>query len=112
MLLHIAIDEIWSAAVAEGADYEPESLSEQGFVHCSYPWQLAEIANRRFSGRDVLQVLVIDEGRLPVEVRVEGVEGIAERYPHIYGPVPLAAVVAVAQWRPGSDGAFRLPITG
>lgn len=111
MLLHIANDEVWATAVANGGDYAPASLAEQGFVHCSYPWQLAEVANRRFADRARLQVLVIDEGRLPVEVRVEGVEDIRERFPHVYGPVPVGAVVAVAEWRPGADGAFRLPVS-
>lgn len=111
MLLHIANDETWSAALHDGGEYAPASLAEQGFVHCSYPWQLVEVANRRYAGRERLQVLVIDEGRLPVEVRVEGVEDTVERFPHVYGAVPVVAVVAVAEWRPGSDGAFRLPIT-
>lgn len=111
MLLHIANDEVWAAAVANGGDYAPASLAEQGFVHCSYPWQLAEVANRRFADRARLRVLVIDEGRLPVEVRVEGVEDIRERFPHVYGPVPVGAVVAVVEWRPGADGAFRLPVS-
>jgi uncharacterized protein (DUF952 family) len=40
-------------------------------------------------------LLVIDPSRLPADVRIEDLDGGEERFPHIYGPLPIDAVVRV-----------------
>ena len=42
-----------------------------------------------------LVVLVIDSERVGVPVQVEDLHAEGEAFPHIYGPLPLSAVVEV-----------------
>lgn len=51
-------------------------------------------------------LLHIDPARLDVEVRYENLEGGSERFPHIYGAIPVSAVVDVTPLRPSQNGAF------
>lgn len=111
VLLHLIEPAAWRAAVAAGV-VAPPSLTEVGFVHLSTPEQVALPANRLFPGRTDLLLLVLEPGRLGVEVRFEpGVPGdpASLRFPHAYGPVPVAAVLAVVPYRPSPDGAFTAP---
>lgn len=90
---------------------EPDSLDAVGFVHLSTPSQIAIAANRHFPGRTDLVLLVLDPGRLGAVVRWEAgtpPEGDL-RFPHLYGPLPLAAVTAAVDYQPGADGRFRDP---
>ncbi len=111
LLLHISTDEEWQTALAAGA-LRPDSLARQGFVHLSTPEQVHLPANRLYAGRTDLVLLRIDPNRLDAEVRWEpGVPGDPEsaRFPHLYGPLPADAVVAVTAYRPGADGTFGVP---
>jgi uncharacterized protein (DUF952 family) len=93
---------ITTAAEAEAARksgvYEPPSFNLDGFIHCSYRHQLGGVAARWFPGRHGLVVLEIDRGKLPCAVLDENLQGGSERFPHIYGRLPLTAVVAVHQF--------------
>ncbi len=110
-LLHLIDAAGWQAARAAGV-LAPPSLAEVGFVHLSAPEQVALPADRLFPGRQDLLLLVLDPDLIGVEVRWEpGVHGdpAAMRFPHAYGPVPIAAVRAVLDYRPGPDGRFGAP---
>jgi len=50
-------------------------------------------------------LLVIDPERLSAEVHFED-PGVGEAYPHVYGPIPLWAVVGVRELEPGPTGGF------
>ncbi|MGY1808450.1 GNAT family N-acetyltransferase [Blastococcus sp. SYSU D00669] len=102
VLVHLIEPADWRAALAAGA-VRPASLAAQGFVHLSSPEQVHLPAERLFPGRRDLALLVVDPARLADAVRWEpGVHGdpAAMRFPHLYGPLPVGAVVAVAPWRP------------
>jgi uncharacterized protein (DUF952 family)/GNAT superfamily N-acetyltransferase len=110
VLLHLISPAEWRAALRAG-EVAPPSLAEVGFVHLSAPAQVALPAERLFRGRRDLLLLALDPDRLP-EVRWEpGVHGdpAAMRFPHAYGPVPAAAVLAVLPYRPRADGGFDAP---
>jgi len=107
-LLHICSREDWDRARTSGA-VTPPSLTEVGFVHLSTPEQVHLPANRLFAGRTDLVVLHVDATVLDDEVRFEpGVPSDPESmlFPHLYGPLPSDAVVAVTDYRPGADGRF------
>lgn len=94
------------------ADYTPDSYESVGFVHLSTPEQVHLPANRLFPGRTDLVLLRVDPTRLTAPVRWEpGVPSDPEsmRFPHLYGPLPIAAVTAVLDYRPGPDGTFGAP---
>lgn len=86
--------------------YAPASLADEGFVHLSAPHQVHRVAEARFAGRDDLLLLVIDPGRLDVDVVWEDTAGEGEAFPHAYGSVPRSAVVAVHAYPAGTDGRF------
>ena len=109
-LFHITSDADVAAARRSG-EYRPQAFAHEGFVHCSYPRQLLATANRIFGGRTGLVLMEIDPARLGCDVVDENLEGGAELFPHIYGPVPLSAVVAVHPFPCGDDGRFDWPVT-
>ncbi|MGC0337975.1 uncharacterized protein (DUF952 family) [Streptomyces sp. SLBN-8D4] len=45
-----------------------------------------------------LVVLVIDPARLDVPLKYEAPAPGAEEFPHVYGPIPVDAVVDVEPW--------------
>ncbi|WP_306363655.1 DUF952 domain-containing protein [Nocardia sp. CC227C] len=107
-LLHICSREEWAAARAAGELRAP-SLAEAGFIHLSAPHQVHLPAERLFAGRRDLVLLWLDPTRLADPVRWEpGVPTDPEsmRFPHLYGPLPVAAVVEVTDFRPGPEGRF------
>jgi uncharacterized protein (DUF952 family)/ribosomal protein S18 acetylase RimI-like enzyme len=106
VLLHLVTTAQWRDAIAGGV-VAPPSLAEVGFVHLSSPAQVHLPANRLLAGRADVWLLVLDPARIPAEIRWEaGVPTDPEsmRFPHAYGPVPLAAVTSVLPYRPGPDG--------
>lgn len=110
-LLHLIDAAGWQAARAAGR-LAPPSLAEVGFVHLSTPEQVVLPADRLFAGRQDVLLLVLDPARIDVEIRWEpGTHGdpAQMRFPHAYGPVPVEAVRAVLEYRPGPDGRFGAP---
>ncbi|MGY4712676.1 DUF952 domain-containing protein [Mycolicibacterium sp. CBM1] len=107
-LLHLCGQRDWEAARVAG-ELCPTSLTEVGFVHLSAPEQVHLPANRLFAGRTDLVLLHIDPSRLSAPVRWEpGLPTDPESmlFPHLYGPLPAEAVIAVTAYHPGPDGRF------
>ena len=107
-ILHIATSADWTRA-QESQAYDADSLATEGFIHCSRPHQVLEVAHRLFRGRTDLVLLQIDPARVEAEIRSENLEGGTELYPHVYGSIPCAAVVRVHGFRPDEAGRFSLP---
>lgn len=108
-LVHICSVEEWALAGEQG-EHRPTSLAETGFVHLSEPCQVHLPANRLYRGRCDLVVLSVALNMLDSPVRWEpGVPSDPESmlFPHLYGPLPIAAVTSVANFRPGPDGFFE-----
>lgn len=106
MLVHLCSAQEWSQARGE---LRPDSLRRQGFVHLSAPEQVHLPANRLYAGRTDLVVLRIDPTRLGSPVRWEPgapTDPEAMLFPHLYGPLPVAAVIDLVDYRPGPDGTF------
>jgi uncharacterized protein (DUF952 family)/GNAT superfamily N-acetyltransferase len=106
VLLHLTTGLEWRAALTAG------SIVAEPFLHLSDVAQVALPANRLFAGRTDMLLLVIDPDRLDAEVRWEpGVPTDPEsmRFPHLYGPLPVAAVTSVVPCRPRPDGAYAEP---
>ena len=105
IVLHLIPAVDWSALAPEAAVTNP-SLASAGFIHCTDEASvLTQVANAFYSSvpGDFL-VLHVDTDRLTGECLWEapapmGGSGpsFAERFPHIYGPIDRAAVIA---WQP------------
>jgi uncharacterized protein (DUF952 family) len=97
-VLHISTPDAWAAAQQAGEVRAP-SLATEGFIHCSTRDQLAVTLDRHFRGSGPLVALVLDAERLGDALHWdESYPG--EHFPHVYGPIPLAAVLAVEQVSP------------
>lgn len=119
-ILHLAPAEPWQRAVRSG-EYRGSTLGADldavGFVHASTASQLPRVIERIY--RDVPLddhvLLVIDIAaceRAGSPVRWEVPDGAGEAFPHVYGPVPVAAVVAVAAVRRDGNGVVLPSLAG
>ncbi len=109
MIFHFCPAVDWAAAGHDGW-YRAPSLATEGFIHLSQAEQVHLPANFLARGRTDLVLLEVDEAALAEPPRYEdGGDGML--FPHVYGPIPVAAVVAVHDFRPGPDGTFTLPAT-
>ncbi|MFF2013735.1 DUF952 domain-containing protein [Streptomyces sp. NPDC058195] len=114
LLLHLTEGPLWEAARGIGTfemSTRGRTLHEEGFIHCSLPHQLDGVAEMLYgtgsgagSGDQELVVLVIDPDQLTAPVRYESAAPGGEEFPHIYGPVPVDAVVEVRPWPRKGDG--------
>ena len=110
MLFHIATVSDWTAALTEGA-YRVSTrgvrLEDAGFIHCAREDQVAGVANRFYRRiDDDLVLLAIDPDLVDAEVREEDTDGTGATFPHLYGALPLTAVVAAVPFSPGPDGTY------
>jgi uncharacterized protein (DUF952 family) len=109
-IFHITTVEEASEAAKSG-EYAPEAFGSEGFIHCSYAHQVCNVANRRFKGRTDLVLFEIDRARLPHTVIDENLEGGEELFPHVYGRLPVSAIVRTHPFPCDNGGEFQLPPT-
>jgi uncharacterized protein (DUF952 family) len=92
---------ITSAVAAKEArksgEYVPDRFAEEGFIHCSYSHQIQGVLDRIFKGRTNLVVLEIDPALLGCRVVDENLEGGTELFPHVYGRLPMSAVLSIRE---------------
>jgi uncharacterized protein (DUF952 family) len=108
-LVHICGADEWSRVAGGGGEIQPDPVGPVGFVHLSTPQQVHLPANRLYRGRTDLLLLCIDPAALDAPVRWEpGVptDPASMLFPHLYGPLPASAVIAVTAYLPDSDGTF------
>ena len=111
-IYHVALDGDWTEAQSTG-EYRTSTrgarLEDVGFIHGSFRNQVERIGALVYGDVDErLVVLVIDPARVHVPIETEIVEGGAEAFPHIYGPLPIEAVVAVLSAHANSDATFTV----
>ncbi|MEB4210836.1 DUF952 domain-containing protein [Mycobacterium sp. 94-17] len=113
VLVHLCGTDQWARARLRGG-IDPDPAVGGDFIHLSTPQQVHLPANRLYRGRGDLVLLHIDPTRVSAPVRWEpGVPTDPESmlFPHLYGTLPVSAVVRVTAYRPGGDGSFA-PIAG
>jgi len=108
LILHITTAPEWAAA-KEAGEYRAPSLETEGFIHCSTPAQVVHVANWFYREIPDLVLLGIDPGGLESPLLWEAsTDAFAGEFPHVYGPIALAAVLAVVPWERGENG-FEVP---
>jgi uncharacterized protein (DUF952 family) len=108
IIYHITRREAWEQAKLAGS-YSTETFATEGFIHCSKPDQVVQVANLRFRGLAGLVLLSIDTNKVAAPIVYENLEGGRQMFPHIYGALNVDAVVAVCDFAPAADGTFALP---
>jgi uncharacterized protein (DUF952 family) len=91
-IFHIATERDWARTKEEGA-YRAPSLASEGFIHCSTANQVPGVAVRLFRGEAGLVLLELDALLLLPRLRYENCDGGDEGFPHVYGTIPLEAVL-------------------
>src|SRR5437867_11774297 len=92
---------------AEAKEVAGDQFERHGFVHCCTREQLTEIASWWFADEAPLVALDVDSTVLSRECRYE--PSPTRWYPHVYGPIDAAAIVAVHGLEPAAGGGFALP---
>lgn len=107
-IFHICRAEEWQAAEARG-HYDGSSQDQaDGFIHFSDAGQLRESAARHRAGQSGLVLLTVDAAALGAALRWEpSRRGLL--FPHLYGPLPLGAVISVRPLPLGDDGQHVFP---
>jgi uncharacterized protein (DUF952 family) len=116
MIFHITSRAAWNDAQLRG-QYRADSLSTEGFIHCSTASQVLPVAENFYKGQSNLILLMIEPSRLASTLNWEPPSdgtpppGVSEgdKFPHIYGPVNLDAVVKIIDLETDSDNKFILP---
>ena len=81
----------WRAAEQAGAYRGSEADARDGFIHFSTAAQVAETATRHFAQQTDLMLVAVDGDALGAALKWERSRN-NELFPHLYGPLPLAAV--------------------
>lgn len=104
-IYHLVTRTAWEQDPAH--DYRADSLTAEGFIHCSNADQVARIANLFYSDLPELMVLCIDVEGLRSPLKDEAVG--TERFPHVYGAINRDAVSEVRPMFRGLDGRWTFP---
>ena len=114
-MFHLALAREWDVAKPTGHYLRStfgRSLDDEGFIHCSFADQVQAVADALYRGRDDVVLLTIDPARVRAEIRVEPGGPDGPRFPHIYGPLPVSAVISVRPVPVGVGGRLDLgPLT-
>jgi uncharacterized protein (DUF952 family) len=96
----------WREAEAAGR-FDGSGIDRRdGFIHFSSQAQVRETAVRHFAGMRGLLLVAVDAAAVPI--RWEPSRGGA-LFPHLYGPLPMDAVVWQRPLELGPDGQHLLP---
>ncbi len=107
VIYKIAPAALWQAAEATGTFAGAPVDIADGYIHFSTAAQVRETARRHFAGRDDLVLAAVDAGALGAALRHEPSRG-GDLFPHLYGPLPLSAVLWVRPL-PLEGGSHRFP---
>lgn len=107
----ICAAEEWRRAEADGAYSGSELDRRDGFIHFSDADQVRRTAQLHFAGRTDLVLITVDADRLDPPPVWEPSRGGA-LFPHLYGPLPLMAVIEVRPLDVDADASALADIGG
>ena len=101
---HLVPEAIWTAS-DRPEPYAAASLASEGFIHCTDGVDPLGVTFDRFYAADPrpFLALTVDLDALDVPWRYDKA---GSPYPHIYGPIPGTAVLAVSRLERNPDGRF------
>lgn len=104
-------DADWRAAEAAGAYAGSADDARDGFLHFSTAAQVRGSAAKHRAGVPDLVLVEADVASLGVALRWEPASGSSRPglFPHLYAPLPMAAVVRVVPLPLGADGRHVFP---
>ena len=109
-IVHVLRRSEWQTFEQQG-EYRPDSLAQDGFIHCSKLGQIVLVADYNHADDDDLVLLLLDESKIdpPIRYETDGEDG-ESAFPHVYGPLTLDSVADVYPFEQDETG-FWLPET-
>lgn len=108
LIFHMCRTDEWVSARAGGTYPGSSQDRADGFIHFSTAAQLAESAARHRTGQAGLVLLTVDAALLGAALKWEPSRG-GQLFPHLYGPLPVTAVLRVDDLPLGPDGLHLIP---
>jgi uncharacterized protein (DUF952 family) len=104
----ILADAAYEAAKSEGCIMGSADDLRDGFIHLSTGPQVAETLAKHYTRQEDLLLLTVDAERLGPGLKWEESRG-GDLFPHLYGPLPLDAIVSVDALELDDDERHILP---
>jgi uncharacterized protein (DUF952 family)/ubiquinone/menaquinone biosynthesis C-methylase UbiE len=114
IIFHIANKKTWEEALKKES-YAVPSIEKEGFIHCSQHYQVIEVANFIYKGKEDLVLLAIDESKVSKIIKYEGPSW--NTFPHIYGELNTDSVIQTYPFYENKNGfifpqeALKLTVT-
>lgn len=108
LIYHICRRDEFDAARAGEFYHGSSQDAADGFIHFSTATQVIESAQRHRAGQTGLALLAVDTGSLGAGLRWEPSRR-GDVFPHLYGPLPIAAIVWVRDLPLAADGSHSFP---
>ena len=104
----IASREVFDASVAQGRFIGMPIDLQDGYIHFSTASQLSETLRLHFAGQGDLVLFSVATAPLGEALRWEPSRG-GQLFPHLYGELPMSAVVKRTVTAVAADGGVTLP---
>lgn len=104
----IVPETIWREARAKGVFEGAEIDHRDGYIHFSTGTQARETAKLHFAGVTGLMLVAVDTRPLGDDLKFEPSRG-SDLFPHLYGSLPLSAVLWEMPLLIGVDGQHAFP---
>jgi uncharacterized protein (DUF952 family) len=108
LIYKICPEPLWRQAERAGAFSGAPVDHEDGFIHFSTAAQVEETASKHFVEQTDLLLIAVDAEALGPSLRYEPSRG-GDLFPHLYGPLPIAAVRWVRPLPLDADGRHIFP---
>lgn len=96
----------WAAARATGAYAGSAVDRADGYIHMSTAAQLAGTAGRHYAGQTGLVLVEVALDQVGAGLKWEASRG-GDLFPHLYGPLPLAAATTERHLSVDAEGVMR-----
>ena len=110
LIFHMARAAEWAAAETAGSYHGADEDRADGFIHFSTATQVRESAAKHRTGETGLILVACDPDALGDALKWEPARG-GELFPHLYGDIPMTAVVWAEPLPLGGDGLHVFPDT-
>lgn len=108
LIYKICPEALWREAERAGVFVGAPVDLQDGYIHFSTAAQARETAAKHFAGQTDLLLVAVEASALGHALRYEPSRG-GDLFPHLYGPLPLSAVLWVKPLPLGPDGRHAFP---
>ena len=108
IIFHICRRDEWYSAIERGMYCGSSQDKKDGYIHFSASNQVIESAAKHRAGQKGLVLLTVDGELLEPSLKWEAARD-AELFPHLYGDLPINAVLRAEELPLGPDGLHIFP---